>query len=172
MTQFGMNFKSFQQSFINTEKIIDKAERAKVRPLVRSGALVRTIARRSIRKRKKSAQPGSPPSAHAGHLRRKIFFAPDATRGSVVIGPELFNTSPIDIVNTQPATETLEYGGKIGIREVYDKGQWKRRSLVKNLRGKRKRIRYVTVKARQYMGPGFDQALPQLNEFWRNSIRG
>ena len=54
----------------------------------RQGALVRTIARRSIRRRKKASQPGTPPTNREGQLKRFLFFSWDPTTQSVVIGPE------------------------------------------------------------------------------------
>jgi len=61
---------------------------AKARVGNRQGALVRTIARRSIRRRKKPSQPGKPPTNRTGTLKRFIFYSWDATTQSVVVGPE------------------------------------------------------------------------------------
>jgi hypothetical protein len=62
---------------------------AKKRVGHRQGALVRTIARRSIRKRKKVSNPGQPPTSRTGILKRFIFYSWDATSQSVVVGPEI-----------------------------------------------------------------------------------
>ena len=65
-----------------------KVPAAKRRVGNRQGALVRTIARRSIRTRKKPSQPGKPPTNRTGKLKRFIFyFWSDGTQ-SVVVGPE------------------------------------------------------------------------------------
>lgn len=61
---------------------------AKARVGHRQGALVRTIARRSIRTRKRPSQPGQPPTNRKGLLKRFIFYSWDATTQSVVVGPE------------------------------------------------------------------------------------
>jgi len=52
-------------------------------------AFVRQRARTSIRKRKGTSQPGSPPYSHVGLLRKFILFAYEPARQSVVIGPVL-----------------------------------------------------------------------------------
>jgi hypothetical protein len=44
-------------------------------------------AKRSIRKRKRKALPGQPPSSHEGTLKRFILFAYDTQSDSVFIGP-------------------------------------------------------------------------------------
>ena len=53
--------------------------------------VVRTTARHSIHKRKRTIAPGEPPSSHTGLLRRFIFFGYDRERRSVVIGPARLN---------------------------------------------------------------------------------
>ena len=75
------------------ERAVDNGTR---RALSKFGAFVRQRARTSIRKRKATSKPGSPPSSHEGSLRRLILFAYDPGRKSVVIGPAL-----------------LEYGGTV-----------------------------------------------------------
>lgn len=59
----------------------------------RQGALVRTIARRSIRSRKAVSQPGTPPTNREGQLKKFLFYSWDPTTQSVVIGPEQLGSS-------------------------------------------------------------------------------
>jgi hypothetical protein len=115
--------------------------------LSRFGAFVRRSAKSSIRKRKKAAPPGQPPSSHTGLLKKFIFFGYDADRRSVVIGPTRLNQK-----GRGEAPPLLEYGGKA--------------TLVR--RGKKKR---VTYQARPYMGPAFEKEKPQLPAMWRGSVR-
>ena len=74
--------------------------------LSRAGAFVRQRAKTSIRKRKKSASPGHPPSSHTGRLRNLIFFGYDERAESVVIGPKLFRQA------NPPAPHLLEFSGQ------------------------------------------------------------
>lgn len=170
-----MNIKQFRRNFFDASKVLDKAEAANKRGRMRFGATVRIKAKRSIRKRKRTSTPGNAPSGHVGHLRRFIFFANDATNDSVVIGPAALKESPADdIINTQLPTETLEYGGKIGVREVLYAGRWVRLGVLSKpkRKGLRQRTRFVHVTARRYMGPAFESELPNANQYWTNSIRG
>jgi hypothetical protein len=70
-------------SFIN-----NPIPREKQRVGNRQGSLVRTIARRSIRKRKAVSQPGTPPTNQTGILKKFLFYSWDPTSQSVLVGPE------------------------------------------------------------------------------------
>lgn len=83
-------------------RAIDKATKA---VLSKQGAFVRTSAKSSIRKRKKPAKPGQPPSSHVGTLKKLIFFSYDATTKSVVVGPTPFGK------RDPTGASLLEYGG-------------------------------------------------------------
>jgi len=84
------------------QRAVDPATR---KVFSRFGAYVRNTARRSIRKRRKASSPGRPPSSHRGDLKRKIMFAYEPDRKTVVVGPE-------DLPAKKGETpETLEYGG-------------------------------------------------------------
>jgi hypothetical protein len=110
---------------------------------VRQGALIRMIARRSIRKRKANSQPGNPPTSRTGLLRNFIFFSWDPGSQSVIVGPERLNL-------TGKTPKTLEYGG------------------TNQTRGKNRRARY---KARPYMRPALNVAMARLPELWKNAIK-
>jgi len=136
-----------KRMFFDRQAVISKVDAATRRVLSRFGAFVRRSAKSSIRKRKKAAPPGQPPSSHTGLLKKFIFFGYDADRRSVVIGPTRLNQK-----GRGEAPPLLEYGGKA--------------TLVR--RGKKKR---VTYQARPYMGPAFEKEKPQLPAMWRGSVR-
>jgi len=136
-----------KRMFFDRQAVISKVDAATRRVLSRFGAFVRRSAKSSIRKRKKAAPPGQPPSSHTGLLKKFIFFGYDADRRSVVIGPTRLNQK-----GRGEAPPLLEYGGKA--------------TLVR--RGKKK---YVTYQARPYMGPAFEKEKPQLPAMWRGSVR-
>jgi hypothetical protein len=171
VTTFGLSIKQFRTNFFDFEKIVTKAEAANRRGLARFGGLVRTKARRSIRKRKKTSSAPSAPHSHTGLLRDHIYFAQEQAAG-VIIGPAALKTSDgPSIITTQGAPETLEEGGRVGVREVFYHGAWHRRGTVRG-NGTRQRVRWVTIKKRQYMGPAFNSTLPMTASFWRDSIKG
>ena len=137
----------FKQLFFDRQAVISKVDAASRKVLSKFGAFVRRSAKSSIRKRKKPAPPGSPPSSHTWLLKKFIFFGYDTDARSVVIGPTRLNQK-----GRGEAPPLLEYGGKTTLKR----------------RGKRKR---TTYKARPYMGPAFEKEKPQLPAMWRDSVR-
>ncbi|AQT67947.1 hypothetical protein STSP2_01099 [Anaerohalosphaera lusitana] len=132
--------------FFNDKAVIKSVDKTTRRVLSRFGAYVRRSARSSIRKRKKSAPPGKPPSSHSGLLKRFIFFGYEPKNRSVVIGP-------VDLQSKQGETPSvLEYGG---------------RTTVKN-KDKKKQIE---VKARPFMGPAYEKEQPKLPGMWQDAIK-
>jgi hypothetical protein len=137
----------FKQLFFDRQAVISKVDAASRKVLSKFGAFVRRSAKSSIRKRKKPAPPGSPPSSHTGLLKKFIFFGYDTDARSVVIGPTRLNQK-----GRGEAPPLLEYGGKATLTR----------------RGKRKR---TTYKARPFMGPAFKKEQPKLPAMWRDSVR-
>ena len=126
--------------------------------LMKAGAFVRTAARDSIRKRKGTSKPGSPPHSHAGHLRRLLLFAVDRQAETVVIGPLPFKEAQ--------APALLEAGGQTVRRVRYRSGRSYRRRL--------------TYRRRPFMGPAADRGLAEaaaktgnpLIRAWMNARKG
>ena len=140
----GMDIKKM---FFDRKAVIGKVDKATRKVLSRFGAFVRTTARSSIRKRKKIAPPGSPPSSHTGLLKKFIFFGYEPARNSVVIGPVRLSRKPGD------APHALEHGGKSTV-----------------VGGNRKKRR-VKIAARPFMGPAMAKEKPKLPAMWRGSVR-
>ena len=131
-------------------KAVDRATRA---VLSKAGAFVRRSARQLIRRRKRPARPGEPPSSHKGHLRRLIFFGYEPQQRTVVIGPALLGgRSPY---GPQTVPEVLEEGGTVTTRDPGRDGERVRR----NYRGN------------PFMGPAMEQELPNFPDLWRDSVR-
>lgn len=139
-------------------KIRRAADRAKIRNLKRAGAIVRAIARRSIKfRKKKNSQPGDPPFAHVSGSQfglRWIEFAYDPSTESVIVGPLGKNR------DNQATPGILEDGGRSRIR------------LPKSLRRKLGRETIVTsIKARPFMGPAVATFAEKYPEIWEDSIK-
>jgi hypothetical protein len=141
----GLSFQAAKQGFFDRAAVQQKVDKATRRVLSRFGAFVRQRAKTSIRKRKGTSPPGSPPYSHVGLLRKFILFAYDADRKSVVIGPTLIRAG-------SEAPRLLEYGGE---------------ATLETKRGRR-RARY---RPRPFMRPAFEAEKPKLSALWRNSIR-
>ncbi len=132
----------FKDLFFDKATVVRKVDATTRRVLSRFGAFVRRTARSSIRKRKRTSQPDSPPSSHTGLLKRFIWFGYDPNQESVVIGPARLTQK-----GRGEAPSLLEYGG--------------------TARREKKRVRY---KARPFMGPAFEKEQPQLPAMWRDSV--
>lgn len=139
---FGFEIK---QMFFDREAVISRVDVASRKVLSRFGSFVRQSARSSIRKRKASAPPGSPPTNRTGLLKKFIFFGYDPASSSVVIGPARLN-------GRGSAPSLLEYGGSTTVVR----------------RGRRERASY---EARPYMRPAFDRERPKLPAMWSGSIK-
>ncbi len=135
------------QLFFDTRKVRRAVDASARRVLSKFGAFVRRTARSSIRRRKKPSSPGSPPSSHAGLLKRFIWFGYEPARRSVVIGPARLTRK-----GRGEAPSLLEYGGTTRLEH----------------RGKRKR---AMVRARPFMQPAFEKEQPKLPAMWRDSLR-
>ena len=133
--------------FFDKKAVRDKVDAGTRRVLSKFGAFVRRTARSSIRKRKKTSQPGSPPSSHIGLLKTFTFFGYGPAKRSVVIGPVRLSQK-----GRGEAPSLLEYGGTTKVEH----------------RGNRKRAK---VRPRPFMGPAFEKEQPKLPAMWRDSVR-
>ena len=81
--------------------------------LRRLGAFARTVARRSMRKRKKASKPGAPPRVITGKLKKGIFFAIDKRNLSVAVGPmKIKRVGGKSIASGGRVPRVLEEGGR------------------------------------------------------------
>lgn len=140
-----MTFLAAKQGFFDRAKVKNAVDAGTRRVLSRFGAFVRTRAKTSIRKKKGTSPPGSPPHSHVGLLRKFILFAYDPTRKSVVIGPTLIRAE-------SQAPRLLEHGGE----------------AVRRTKTRTRRLRY---RPRPFMGPAFEAEQQQLPALWKNSVR-
>ena len=135
--------------FFDRPKVIRAVDRAKRKVLSKAGAFIRTSARTSIRPRKGTSRPSSPPHSHEGSLRRLILFGYDAGSDSVVVGPVGFKRPT--------APNVLEFGGKA--------------TIFRRVKGKLVREQ-VPIASRPYMTPALKKEQHRLPTLWRNSVRG
>lgn len=159
--------------FFDHPRVIRAVDAATRRSLVRGGAMIRTIARRSMRRRKGPASPGQPPHSHTGTLRRLLFYGYDPGRGTVVVGP-------LPLRGGRATVPPLhEFGGQAKTtrgRVVKHSG-----ALGRDTRGRfasRRGTVYIppgetlTYAPRPYMGPALAAARNYLPTLWHNSVKG
>jgi hypothetical protein len=100
----------FKNGFFDRGRVLEAMDAATFREMKRMGALTRTVAKRSMVKRKGASLPGRPPHEHVGTIDRLLFFAYDYQSESMVVGPVGFSGSTV--------LRDLEYGkkasGKLG----------------------------------------------------------
>jgi hypothetical protein len=99
--------------------------------LSRFGYRVRAAAKKSIVKRKKTSQPGKPPSSRTGALKNFILYSVEKPEKSVVIGPSYLQRK------SKYAVQSLENGGI----SISPKGQ------------------RLNISARPFMVPAFDKTI-------------
>lgn len=137
------------KTFFDSPKVKNAMDKTTHKALSKFGAYVMTVARNSMKKAAASAppsEPGSPPRAREGHLRRFLFFSYDRRTQNVIIGPELLSGQPTD--PTIP--ELHEFGGA--------------------MRPRRRRGTLRKYPARPYMQSAFEKGQEKLDEFWAQAI--
>jgi len=86
-----------------TKRVRKKAQQGNFNSLGHAGAALRLTARRSIRRRKKASDEGTPPSTRRGQLKGALQYAVEKEEQTVVIGPS------VEAVGTSGAAH--EHGG-------------------------------------------------------------
>lgn len=130
------------------EKVLSAAEKMKRRNLYKTGALVRTIARNSLRRGKEKAAPGQPPKVHTNPGLKLIKFSVDTTIDDVVVYTEPFNSVGVNV------PRVLEEGGYQEIKRQKGKKTPKRSKYVRN----------------PFMAPAEVIAREKYPELWANSF--
>lgn len=167
----GVDFKMVDL-FFDRKEVIDNVEKDERRALVQVGAYIRKVARNSLRRRKKSAQPGNPPSVYSRDSKltlKNILFFYDKQNASVKVGPVQFTQS-------DDAPGLLELGGVKTVREerrIYPDGRkssWRRKSVKRPSRlddWETRTTRY-TYSAFPFMGPALERAEPRVLEIFES----
>ena len=88
---------------LNKKLVRQKMNQASFQSLGHAGAAIRLTARRSIRRSKRYAPPGSPPRTRHGQLRRAIVYAREGN-DRVLIGPGFAHVGPSAMAH--------EFGGR------------------------------------------------------------
>lgn len=105
----ALDFARIREAFFDSPKVMRAVKSEKRRMLSKLGAFTRRTARSSMRKRKKPAPAGQPPSVHEGSYKRLTYFAWDGSRESVVVGAIPFKASSL-------MPELTEHGGETTVK--------------------------------------------------------
>lgn len=152
MATVGFDKKQF---FFERQIVIDAVGRAGAKNLSKAGSFIRRSARSSLRRRKKVAPPGEPPSVHSQDrvaTLKNIWFVFDPGQRSVVIGPLKLNGSKLQGSNRATVPSLHELGG----------------AAVVSSRKRKRRAKYAP---RPFMGPAMERELPKFAGLWANSVK-
>lgn len=155
MIEMKIDINNVQQFFFDKQAVMDAVGAAKARVMSRQGSLVRTIMRRSMRRRKGTSEPGQPPFAHTGRIRDNVFFSFDPISDSCVIGPVLLNRST-------DAPHTLDKGGYAAVIPRDKKGRLLAIAAARTVQ--------VRIAARPFSEPALENALPYLASEWEDQV--
>jgi hypothetical protein len=141
--------------FFDRQIVTNMVGKTAVKNLSKAGSYIQRSARSSLRRRKKSSAPGTPPSVHSKDRfanLKNIWFVFDPATASVVVGPVRLNSSGL-VGSNRPTVPALhELGG----------------TAVVGMGKRRRRARYA---ARPFMGPAMQRELPKFEKLWANSVK-
>lgn len=165
-----MKLNQFKKSFFDRQKVKTKAEKVRLKNLSKCGAFVRTIARSSLRHRKKTSNPGQTPSVHTKHpfaTLKNILFGYDPQSKGVVVGPVAVNG------NKQDVPRLMEKGGIARRFAKYVPSKTKTgRVKKKGVEVVRlKNARSVSYDARPFMWPALKKEKAKFAKVWKNTIK-
>jgi len=160
-------------AFFDRAGVINAMDKATHKALARSGALIRKIAIRSIRRtKKKISAPGEPPKTHQpSGLKpslKEIYYSYDSRKQTVIVGI-LKYTTKANRDTPGPVPGVLEHGGLSGFYERRSKGgKWVPASRRRSLRiYEEQRVRMVRIAARPTMRPALAKAKPKISELFK-----
>lgn len=178
---FGVSMR-ITDFFFDRPHIERRVNQANRRNLNHAGGLVRKIAKNSMRRRKRSSEPGTPPSAHAesgspASLKNILYGYDDQAgdgRGGVIVGPVFLNQLQYSGRNLMRGTvpSLHEFGGTVGLREKKVGQSWRPVGRRRPRPGQPVRIRRATYPARPFMKPALKKAAPKFRNIWADSITG
>jgi hypothetical protein len=141
--------------FFDRALVVNAVGRASAKNLSKAGSFIRTSARSSLRRRKRSSEPGQPPSVHTRDrvaTLKNIWFVFDPMRRSVVVGPLKLNGSSLKGSNRPSVPALHELGG----------------TAVVVKRGRKRRVKYAP---RPFMGPALARERPKFEGIWADTVK-
>lgn len=167
-----LTVKAMKEGFLDRKAIIEAVGKARVAVMTRQGALVRKIAKNSMKRRKGPSAPGEPPHAHVGLVKDLTYFAFDRKTMSLVVGPAKVGGAKTAVPGL------LERGGQVAVRGIRNRrGQFvplhklpaaaRRQAIDKG----RVTVRNARLQARPFMKPALEKSVPLLAREWRGAVK-
>jgi phage gpG-like protein len=174
----------------DARKIQLKVAAASFRSLGHAGGAIRLTARRSIRRRKTTSQPGNPPHTQTGRLKRSIRY--EVIDGdTVVVGPvnelagKIWNLHEFGGKTQRRKLRQHRFAagefGPVAVEQAGSKNRFRRgriRTVAQAERANRlveaenaRRATAVRYPKRPFMGPALDVNRSRLPKFWANSVK-
>jgi len=170
--EFSITNQFFDRELV--DKALDKATKA---AMSKAGAFVRTRAKQSIRRSKKSSSPGQQPRAHSktSPNLKTILFAYEPTRKTVVVGPVRLNQREFSARGAATVPARLEMGGSATLfqeRFRNGDGTWFRRDR-RRAADARKEYRTIQTRyaKRPFMAPALAAEAPKFPDLFANAIK-
>ena len=165
-----MTLKEAKGNFFDRKAIVDAVGKANARVAMKQGGLVKTIMKRSMRRKKGPAPAGQPPHAHEGQLRDLTFFAFDPSTQTTVVGP-----IKLDAGN---AAEIQDKGGMVPVVGIYSRSGKFIPAYALSAAGRRgamAKAKFVKVmrevQPRPFSVPALQSAKSKLAEQWQETVR-
>ena len=153
--------------FFDRPAVKDRMTKANRKALTKVGAFIRRRARSSLRRRKKSSQPGQPPSVHTADrvaTLKNILFAYEPNSQTLVVGPVKLNQKTL--LGPQLGNVTVpqlhEFGATVKVRAG--------RRRIRH--GQPVRVRRVKYAQRPFMGPALEAEKDHIPDAWSGSVGG
>jgi hypothetical protein len=132
---------------LEAKAVEDATKKGAFKNLTNAAASIRKSAIASMPYAKGPSEPGNPPHAHKGRLRKSILFDVDSSKGTAVVGPSY---------------DAMQSGGlPPWVGSMHERG-----GTFTGKKGKTKKY-----PKRPFMQPALERAKPRLAAFWANSIK-
>jgi hypothetical protein len=147
-----------KKSKFDRRVMVEQIGKDNARAMNKMGAFVRRNARSKLRRRKKSAAPGQPPSVHSSHkvaTLKNIQFAYDQQTLSTVVGPMPFESRSL---------ESNSEGTGAGLQERGGQAVFRQRRASRNGRPRPKRV--ATFAKHPFIGPAGEEESKKFPSLW------
>lgn len=165
---------SMKDYFFDRPEVQRRVDDATRKELSKAGAFIRQRAKHSLRRRKRTSEPGETPSIHIRDpvaTLRNIWFVYDPDAKSVIVGPIGLDGS------SQPVPSLMEFGGTSRVFEaspIPHGNRWIPVGKRPPRWAKRTRTRRAKYKARPFMGPSLDKEIEagKISSVWAGAVKG
>lgn len=174
---------SITEFFFDRLEIENRLAAKERRAMSKIGSYIRTSARTSLRRRKGTSPPGSPPSVHSTDkiaTLKNILFGYQPSSHSVIAGPVGLNQFNYEssAQASRPIPAIMEHGGTVAIHEerwktIGGNSRWYRRDMRRSPSDRKLyRVRIANYQPRPFMAPALERERKngKLIEAWKELL--